>query len=261
VTARNFLLLWGHAASRALRGRRGLTLLFLAALPAVLAWIQVQHGRHLSEARFVAVTLMFVFQFVVPLAGLFLGVAVLGDEIEGRTVTYLFTRPVPRPLVFLASYLGAVSAFAPLLAIAVGLMAQIFGSRVPVAGRDAAATAGIAVAGFVVYMAIFATLRLYFQRALFMGFIFGFIFEGMISKLPGSGISSWSVWHHMALLEMRLFDGRLPDTHLKKLLQSIAPDETAGRSLAVLATVLIVALVIGMLQVRGTETRLANAST
>jgi len=261
VTARSFLLLWGHAASRALRGRRGVVLLFLAALPAVLAWIQVEHGRHLSETRFVAVTLMFVFQFVVPLAGLFLGVAVLGDEIEGRTVTYLFTRPVPRPLVFLASYLGAACAFAPLLAIAVGVMAHIFGSRTGVTSRDAVATAGIAVAGFVVYMAIFATLRLYFQRALFFGFIFGFIVEGAISKLPESGISSWSVWHHMTLLEVRLFDGRLSGTHLTKLLQSIAPDETVGRSLAVLATVLAVALTIGMLQIRAQETRLANAST
>ncbi|HEX5138404.1 MAG TPA: ABC transporter permease [Planctomycetota bacterium] len=261
MTLRGFLLLWGHAASRALRGRRGLALLFLAALPVVLAWIQVQHGRHLSETAFVAVTLMFVFQFVVPVAGLFLGVAVLGDEIEGRTITYLFTRPIPRPLVFLASYLGAVSAFAPLLAIAVGAMAHIFGTRVPVTGRDAVASAGIAVAGFVVYTAIFATLRLYFQRALFIGFIFGFIVEGAISKLPESGISSWSVWHHLALLEVRLFDGRLPGQHLRHLLQSIAPDETVAGSVAVLATVLAVALVIGMLQIRAQETRLANAST
>jgi len=258
--ARSFLLLLGHAAARALRGRRGLVLVLLAALPVLLAWVQVEHGRSLSETRFVAINLMFVFQFVVTLAGLFLGVAVMGDEIEGRTITYLFTRPIPRPLVFLARYLGAVIAFAPLLVACVALMAYLF-RNVPVTARDAAATAGIAVAGFLVYTAIFATLRLFLQRALFVGFIFGFLVEGTISKLPESGISSWSVWHHMALLEVRLFDGRMPDTHLRHLLQGIAPDETVGRSLAALATVLAVALVIGLLQVRAQETRLANAST
>lgn len=261
MTARSFLLLWGNATSRALLGRRGLLLILLAALPVVLAWIQVEHDTRLSPTKFVAVTLMFVFQFVVPLAGLFLGVAVLGDEIEGRTLTYLFTRPHGRSYVFLARYLGAVTAFAPLLAATVTLMAYLFGSHVNVTARDAVATAGIAVAGFLVYAAFFATMRLFLPRALFAGFILGFILEGGISKLPESGISRWSVWHHLALLETRLFEGRLASTHLRKLLQGIAPDETVGGSLAVLAAVLVVSLATGLWRVRAQETRLANAST
>ncbi|MCK6461964.1 MAG: ABC transporter permease [Planctomycetes bacterium] len=261
MTARGFLLLWGHATSRALLGRRGLLLILLAALPVVLAWIQVEHDPRLSPTKFVAVTLMFVFQFVVPLAGLFLGVAVLGDEIEGRTLTYLFTRPHGRGLVFLARYLGAVTAFAPLLAATVTVMAYLFGNHVEVTARDAVATAGIAVTGFLVYAAIFATLRLFLPRALFAGFILGFILEGGISKLPETGISRWSVWHHLALLETRLFEGRLAATPLRKLLQGIAPDETAGGSIAVLAALLVVSLAIGLWRVRRQETRLANAST
>jgi hypothetical protein len=259
--ARSFLLIWGHATARALAGRRGLLLVLLAALPAVLAWIQVEHDTRLSSTRFVAMMLMFVFQLVVPLAGLFLGVAVLGDEIEGRTITYLFTRPHPRPLVFLARYLGAVTAFAPLLVATVAVIAYLYGSRVDITARDAVTTAGIAVTGFLVYTAIFATLRLFLQRALFAGFILGFIFELGISKLPESGVSRCSVWHHLALLEVRLFEGRLGHLHMRKLLQGIAPEETVGGSLAVLATLLVLGLAVGMLRVRSQETRLANAST
>jgi hypothetical protein len=260
--ARNFLLLWGHAASRVLLGRRGILLILLAALPAVLAWIQVENDSRVGVTDFVGVTLMFVFQFVVPLAGLFLGVAVLGDEIEGRTLTYLFTRPHPRPLVFLARYFGAVTAFAPLLAATVAAVAYLYGTRVDITARDAVATAGIAVAGFLVYAAIFAALRLFLQRALFAGFILGFIFEGGVSKLPDSGISRCSVWHHLALLEMRLFEGR-PDVSgdLGELLRGISPEETAGGSLGVLCTLFAAGLAAGVLRIRSQETRLANAST
>lgn len=260
--ARSFFLLWMHAASRALVGRRGLTLVILAALPVLLSWIQVENDRHLSVAGFVGVTLMFLFQFVVTLAGLFLGVSVLGDEIEGRTLTYLFTRPLPRPLVFLARYLGVATAFAPLLAATVALMAYLYGAHVDLTPRDAVVTAGIAIGGFLVYAAIFATLRLFMQRALFAGFILGFIFEGAISKLPDTGISRCSVWHHLALLETRHFQGRF-HVHgdFAEVLSGIAAEETAGGSLAVLAVVLGISLGLGLLRVQTQETRLANAST
>src|SRR5262245_23295082 len=109
---KRLLLLWGNAASRALRGRRGIVLLVLIALPVFVAWIQVEYDTRATRGEFLAGMLMLTFQFVVTLAGLFVGIAVLGDEIEGRTLTYLFTRPQPRPAVFLARYAGLATPFA-----------------------------------------------------------------------------------------------------------------------------------------------------
>jgi len=260
--ARSFLLLWGHAASRALRGRRGLTLALLAALPAGLAWVQSHHDPHVNQTEFVGVTLMFVFQFVVPLAGLFLGVSVLGDEIEGRTLTYLFTRPQPRPLVFLARYLGVATAFAPLLAATIAVVAYFYGTRTTITAQQAIATAGIGIAGFLAYAAIFATLRLFTQRALFAGFIVGFIFEGGVSKLPDAAVARWTIWHHLALLETRVFGGKVAASgELQELLRAITPEETVRGSLVVLASIIAVSLVVGVMRVRSRETRLANAPT
>lgn len=259
---KGFLLLFGHAASRAFLGRRGLVLLLLAALPAILAWIQVRYDSQVTVPEFVGLMLMFAFQFIVLLVGLFLGVAVLGDEIEGRTLTYLFTRPQPRPLVFLARYLGVATAFALLLLGTLSAAAFLYSSRVPITARQAAATAGIGVLGFLVYAAFFAALRVFVQRALFAGFAIGFIFEGAVSKLPGTGIARWSVWHHLALLEVRLFGAGTPASNdLGDLLKGIAPDETATGSLVVLASILVVSLAAGAWRLRSQETRLANAST
>jgi hypothetical protein len=210
---------------------------------------------------FLGSTLMFGFQFVVPLAGLFVGVAVLGDEIEGRTITYLFTRPQPRQIVFLARYMGLATAFALLLLGTFSLSAYLWSKRIPLTAREVAGTALIAAFGFLVYAAFFAALRAYVSRALFAGFLLGFIFEGVVSKLPGTGISRVSVWHHLALLEVRLLGDRGSKRDLDGLLEGIAADETAVGSIVTLGAILLVSLVAGAYRVRSQETRLANAAT
>jgi hypothetical protein len=258
----SFLRLWFHAAARAFQGRRGAVLLGLSALPVVVAWVIAHRAHHVGERHFLGVQLLFVFQFVVPLAGLFLGVAVLGDEIEGRTLTYLFTRPQPRPLVLLARYAGLCTAFLVPLVATVVVTALVFATRVKIPEWQILSTAGIAVLGFLTYAAVFAMLRLFVNRALFVGFILVFILEGFVSKIPKTGLSSCTVWHHLALLESRLFqDQVLWDAHFRKLLRGISPDETVARSLWVLAAILLVSLVVASVRVRVQETRLANASS
>ena len=258
----NFLLLWRHAGGRVFLGKRGLVLVLLAALPILLAWIQVHHDRHVNVTAFFGVILMFVFQFIVPLAGLFLGVSVLGDEIEGRTLTYLFTRPQSRATVFLARYAGVATVFALLLLGAVAATAFVYSTKVPITATQAAETAAVAALGFLVYAALFAALRVFVQRALFIGFILGFIFEGIVSKIPHSGISRCSIWHHLALLELRVLEGRVSgDGDVGELLGGIAPDETVTGSLVILGSILVLSLAAGAWRVWSQETRLANAST
>lgn len=258
---RNFLILWRNALGRAFGRRRGLVLILLAAFPVVIAWLQVEHSPQMETGHFVGTMLMFVFQFVVPVVALFVGVAAIGDEIEGRTLTYLFTRPHSRPMVFLARYLGLTMAFAAVLLATILATALVYGTRVQITGREAAATAGIGVLGFLTYAAFFAALRVFVQRALFAGFLFAFIFEGFVSKIPHSGISRWFIWHHVALLEIRLFGEMAPYGDMRDVLGGIAPDETVGGSLATLGAVLVLSLAAGAYRLRAQETRLANAAT
>jgi ABC-type transport system involved in multi-copper enzyme maturation permease subunit len=35
-------------------------------------------------------------RFIVPILGVFYGTALIADEVDDRTITYLFTRPIPR---------------------------------------------------------------------------------------------------------------------------------------------------------------------
>src|SRR6185436_4899945 len=43
-------------------------------------------------------------RFVVPVLGIFYGTSLIADEVEDKTVTYLFCRPISRTAVFLGKY-------------------------------------------------------------------------------------------------------------------------------------------------------------
>ena len=45
-------------------------------------------------------------RFVVPVLGAFYGTSLMSDEVEDRTITYLFTRPVPRGAIIIGKYLA-----------------------------------------------------------------------------------------------------------------------------------------------------------
>src|SRR5262245_65229917 len=40
-------------------------------------------------------------RFIVPILGIFYGTSLIADEVEDKTITYLFTRPIPRSAVLL----------------------------------------------------------------------------------------------------------------------------------------------------------------
>jgi len=252
------LLVWRHACSQALRGRRGLALAALAALPVLVALLQVRAGHGVRFSHFMGTVVVGTYQFVVPFTALFLGVAVLGDEIEGRTITYLFTRPLPRQGYFLGRYLGYATAAVLLLSASLLACGLLFRTRIELSGREIAGTLAIAAGGLLTMLAFMAALRAFFDRALFAGFLLGFIFEGMVSKMPAkSGLSQVSIWHHLALLQIHLMGPRALQ-HVE-FAPGISPDETVRGSLIALATVLVVCLLLGMWRVRAREIRIPAA--
>src|SRR5258708_3553420 len=72
----------------------------LAALPRI-------NGMRISgPALFGMMVWLLYIRFIVPVLGVFYGTALIADEIEDRTITYLFARPIPRSSVLLGKYLS-----------------------------------------------------------------------------------------------------------------------------------------------------------
>jgi ABC-type transport system involved in multi-copper enzyme maturation permease subunit len=251
-----YLVVSSNAFCRLLTEKRTLALLLLAALPVVFAFLQVTFERDVDLDTYLLTTLFVVLQLVVPLCALVTGVAVMGDEVESRCVTYLFTRPLPRVVIYLGRLAGHAAAGGLLIAVSVLLVAYLLAGEAELSGREIAASLGISLAGFLVYTTLFAALRLLLRRALFIGFILVVIFEGWVSKLPVSGFANLSVWHHLGVLHARLFGDRWGG---EAALRSIGPQETAAHSLWVLAIIFVVSLIVGITLVQRREIRVPAA--
>ena len=250
------LFVWRHALGRSLRGKRVIVLALLACMPVVVAALNIASDRPVGLDHFMEMVFHGVFRFIIPITALFLGVAVLGDEIEGRTITYLFTRPLPRPVFFLGRLAGFVSAFALILCAALLAMSLIFRAEVELSAREIAGTIDIAVLGLVAYTCFFAALRAITRRAVFIGFLLCFVLEFWFASLPASALSRWSVWHHLALLQSRLFE---PRVFSQNALQGIAATETVSGSLWTLGGVLLVSLAVGSWIVHSREVNVPAA--
>jgi ABC-2 type transport system permease protein len=170
---------------------------------------------------------------VLPLAALFFATALVADEVEGRTLTYLLTRPLTRASIFagkFAAYLITTLALAlpsVVLTFFVLIGARGWAAVGPSVG-DLFRDLGVAALSLVAYGAFFALLGVLLKRPVIPGLLFLYGWE-LLANLPGYlprfTLTAWlrSLIHH-----------RPAEEGLAGLFQQVLP---AGQSLAVLVVV------------------------
>jgi ABC-type transport system involved in multi-copper enzyme maturation permease subunit len=130
----------------------------------------------------------FYLRFTVPVLGIFYGTALIADEVEDKTLTYLFTRPIRRGAVLLGKYLAyfVVTSLVvlPSVMLVYLLIAPINGSLgeafIPLL-KDL----GLLAIGLGAYGAFFAFIGAQFKRPLLTGLIFVFGWEQAALAFPG----------------------------------------------------------------------------
>ena len=130
---------------------------------------------------------MLFLRFIVPVLGVFYGTSLMADEVEDKTLTYLFTRPIPRGAVLVGKYLAYLACTSLVVLPSVML---VYFLLVPF--RDVAGTfpslvtdLGLLGLGLAAYGAVFALVGAYFKRPLVIGLIFAFGWEQATLVLPG----------------------------------------------------------------------------
>ena len=78
-------------------------------------------------------------RFILPILGVFYGTSLIADEVDDKTITYLFTRPIPRSAVLLGKYLAYLACTVLLVLPSVILVYFLI---VPVGGGSIAAASG-----------------------------------------------------------------------------------------------------------------------
>jgi ABC-2 type transport system permease protein len=128
-------------------------------------------------------------RFIVPVLGVFYGTALIADEVEDKTITYLFTRPIPRSAVLLGKYLAylvcTVLLVLPSVMLVFFLVVPTGGSSVAEAFPSLVADLGMLAVGLAAYGAVFALVGTRLKRPLVVGLVFAFGWEPAVLLFPG----------------------------------------------------------------------------
>lgn len=109
-----FLLIASLQARVLIKSIRFGVCLLLALIPALIA---VAAGGASDAEELASQLSVMLLQFAAPLVGLILGSVVIAEEVEGRTITYFFTRPVHRSALFLGRWAAVALVGASLMAL------------------------------------------------------------------------------------------------------------------------------------------------
>ena len=131
---------------------------------------------------------IFYLRFTVPVLGVFYGTSLIADEVEEKTITYLFTRPIRRGAVLIGKYLAYLGSTIFVVLPSVMLVYLLI---VPLNGSlggsfiDLVKDLTLLAIGLAVYGALFAFIGAKFKRPLLIGLVFIFGWEQIAMALPG----------------------------------------------------------------------------
>ena len=149
---------------------------------------QVNGIRMAGPAIFGMMIWIFYLRFTVPVLGVFYGTSLIADEVEDKTITYLFTRPIPRGAVLAGKYLAYLACTVFVVLPSVMLVYLLI---VPMRGSLGASFIDLVKdlvllgIGLGVYGALFALVGSTFRRPLLVGLIFIFGWEQAALAFPG----------------------------------------------------------------------------
>jgi ABC-type transport system involved in multi-copper enzyme maturation permease subunit len=128
-------------------------------------------------------------RFIIPVLGVFYGISLVADEVEDKTITYLFTRPIARGAIVVGKYMAYLAATVLVVLPAVIVLYFLL---VPTGGGSLAAAfpallkdLALLGIGLAVYGALFAWVGSQFKYPLITGLVFAFGWEQGIMLVPG----------------------------------------------------------------------------
>jgi len=179
--------------------RRSVLLGLLVGAPVLLAaavrlfaatnQLPVINGAGLNGPTLFGVVIWWLFvRFIVPVLGVFYGTALIADEVDDKTITYLFTRPVRRASILIGKYFAYLGCVVLLVLPSVVL---VYFLLVPIGGHIGesfpalAADLGMLAIGLAAYGAVFALVGAMLKRPLIAGLVFVFGWELGVLSIPG----------------------------------------------------------------------------
>jgi ABC-2 type transport system permease protein len=142
-------------------------------------------------------------RFIVPVLGAFYGTSLISDEVDDRTITYLFTRPIPRGAIVIGKYLAylicTTLVVLPSVLVTYLLITPVGGGSIGATFPLLLTDLGILALGLAVYGAVFAFIGARVSRPLVAGLVLVFGWEQVALLVPGY-LRRFTVAHYLQAL-------------------------------------------------------------
>jgi ABC-2 type transport system permease protein len=203
------------------------------------------NGAQIGGSGIFGLMIWFLFlRFIVPILGIFYGTSLIADEVEDKTITYLFTRPISRSAVLIGKYLAYL---ASTILIVLPSVMLVYFLIVPIGGSSIAGTFPnllrdlmLLALGLAVYGALFAAVGAWVKRPVLIGLFFAFGWENFALALPGY-LKRFTI----AFYTQGLVPHTMPQENLLSLLQSFFRDSVGPvQAVVTLAAIAAAALAL-----------------
>ena len=225
------LRIFDLSVSEMLWSRRTIFMALVVGAPVLIALIlrlldalgapvfQVNGMRMAGPAIFGLMIWVFYLRFTVPVLGVFYGTSLMADEVEDKTITYLFTRPIRRGAVLVGKYLAylgcTVLVVLPSVVIVYLLIVPMQGS-LGASFIDLVKDLTLLALGLAVYGSFFAFIGAKFKRPLLVGLIFVFGWEQAALAFPGY-LKNFTVAYYL----QALVPHAMPNDNVISLIQAV----------------------------------------
>ena len=245
--------------------RRSVFLALIAAVPVGLAGLirfaafaepgalpQINGERLDGAVLFGLMIWLLYVRFIVPVLGMFYGTSLIADEVDDKTITYLFVRPIPRGAVLVGKYLAYFVCTAllilPSVVLVYFLLVPVGGSSIGRLFPSLVVDLGVIAAGIASYGGLFAWVGARLKRPLVIGLVFVFGWEPGVVLFPGYLKRATIAYYMHGLVPHTMPQ----DSGINILLQVFQEIPPVPLSLAALAGVTLVGV---WLAARAAETR------
>lgn len=181
-------------------------------------------------------------RFIVPILGVFYGTSIIADEVEDKTLTYLFVRPIPRASVLMGKYLAYLACTSllilPSLTLVYLLIVPIRDGSVGGAFPTLLADLGMLVVGLISYGAVFAFVGARFKRPLVAGLVFALGWEPGVLIFPGY-LKRFSVGYYLQALVPHAMPSESATSILLRVVRDVPSVAMSLWSLALITAVML----------------------
>jgi|EndMetStandDraft_8_1072994.scaffolds.fasta_scaffold381883_1 ABC-2 type transport system permease protein len=226
------LRIFDLSLSRMLWSRSTIFMALVVGLPVVIAAIvrglevaglgggKVDNVPISGPALFGSMIWLMYLRFIVPVLAVFYGTSLIADEVEDKTITYLFTRPIPRGAVMAGKYLAylvcTIMVVLPSVMIVYFLIVPYGGGSIAASFPDLVKDLALLALGLIAYGALFAWVGARFKRPLLTGLIFVFGWEQAAMVFPGY-LKRFTIAYYL----QALVPHTMPSDNLLGMLQAI----------------------------------------